>query len=340
MDLELLEAKTQNRKDYEYLINNKKINKRVSDLRQSQLEERLKRDEENANRILRVQEENNKIQTEFFNKIQAKHDKTQKQVLAIPKIKYRARDPFTYFNPVPVAEDNEYKREEYQSKIAERMHTLSLNKQNHLNEIRNKYEQINSDALEKHKNYMRNSLGHFHIKLRDKIDLQGAKDLQNLNKAVNLRSQRINEFTSRLNERAMEVQMRNHSFFNDKEDAILSITKDLRDGKFIYANYPNTTKANKKFSSRLAELTQAHMERNCKYYMEMKTSHNEILNKQFNKFKNANISEKNIIKFQKQSLLETINNQEKLDQKMEDFHRQIEAVKSNSVLKKDPNEIN
>ena len=337
-------AKDQNQKDIELLLRDIKTHNKVEEQRRAKKEEMRLRAEEREKRAIENRRLNEELQKEKVKQI--KERQKSKEVKRITQEYHKLAERQTNFNGERVQEINERTRKQYESNVYSKLNQFSNNRQQYLDKIRERFYLQNEDVRNKMENY-REEEKKENNDLKNEIDIANAKRYDNYKNITQLKEEENYERAERINEKHINARKRKNQMIQQSENQIYKIVNDIKNG-----NDMNTIIENEK--KQREGIIPAHIKRNIEQRNEVKRkqsenslilenqrkiNNEEILQKEFEKFKNANKVELDVKKKQQRNILRTVFAQEDYDRKVEDMEKKINQIKNNSVYRVDPSKL-
>ena len=337
-------AKDQNQKDIELLLRDIKTHNKVEEQRRAKKEEMRLRAEEREKRAIENRRLNEELQKEKVKQI--KERQKSKEVKRITQEYHKLAERQTNFNGERVQEINERTRKQYESNVYSKLNQFSNNRQQYLDKIRERFYLQNEDVRNKMENY-REEEKKENNDLKNEIDIANAKRYDNYKNITQLKEEENYERAERINEKHINARKRKNQMIQQRENQIYKIVNDIKNGNDMNTIIENEKKQRegiipehiKKNIEQRNEVKRKQSENSLILENQRKMNNEEILQKEFEKFKNANKVELDVKKKQQRNILRTVFAQEDYDRKVEDMEKKINQIKNNSVYRVDPSKL-
>lgn len=337
-------AKDQNQKDIELLLRDIKTHNKVEEQRRAKKEEMRLRAEEREKRAIENRRLNEELQKEKVKQI--KERQKSKEVKRITQEYHKLAERQTNFNGERVQEINERTRKQYESNVYSKLNQFSNNRQQYLDKIRERFYLQNEDVRNKMENY-REEEKKENNDLKNEIDIANAKRYDNYKNITQLKEEENYERAERINEKHINARKRKNQMIQQSENQIYKIVNDIKNGNDMNTIIENEKKQRegiipehiKKNIEQRNEVKRKQSENSLILENQRKMNNEEILQKEFEKFKNANKVELDVKKKQQRNILRTVFAQEDYDRKVEDMEKKINQIKNNSVYRVDPSKL-
>lgn len=337
-------AKDQNQKDIELLLRDIKTHNKVEEQRRAKKEEMRLRAEEREKRAIENRRLNEELQKEKVKQI--KERQKSKEVKRITQEYHKLAERQTNFNGERVQEINERTRKQYESNVYSKLNQFSNNRQQYLDKIRERFYLQNEDVRNKMENH-REEEKKENNDLKNEIDILNAKRYDNYKNITQLKEEENYERAERINEKHINARKRKNQMIQQSENQIYKIVNDIKNGNDMNTIIENEKKQRegiipehiKKNIEQRNEVKRKQSENSLILENQRKMNNEEILQKEFEKFKNANKVELDVKKKQQRNILRTVFAQEDYDRKVEDMEKKINQIKNNSVYRVDPSKL-
>ena len=337
-------AKDQNQKDIELLLRDIKTHNKVEEQRRAKKEEMRLRAEEREKRAIENRRLNEELQKEKVKQI--KERQKSKEVKRITQEYHKLAERQTNFNGERVQEINERTRKQYESNVYSKLNQFSNNRQQYLDKIRERFYLQNEDVRNKMENH-REEEKKENNDLKNEIDILNAKRYDNYKNITQLKEEENYERAERINEKHINARKRKNQMIQQSENQIYKIVNDIKNGNDMNTIIENEKKQRegiipehiKRNIEQRNEVKRKQSENSLILENQRKMNNEEILQKEFEKFKNANKVELDVKKKQQRNILRTVFAQEDYDRKVEDMEKKINQIKNNSVYRVAPSKL-
>ena len=337
-------AKEQNQKDIELLLRDIKTHNKIEEQRRAKKEEMRLRAEEREKRAIENRRLNEELQKEKVKQI--KERQKSKEVKRITQEYHKLAERQTNFNGERVQEINERTRKQYESNVYSKLNQFSNNRQQYLDKIRERFYLQNEDVRNKMENH-REEEKKENNDLKNEIDILNAKRYDNYKNITQLKEEENYERAERINEKHINARKRKNQMIQQSENQIYKIVNDIKNGNDMNTIIENEKKQRegiipehiKRNIEQRNEVKRKQSENSLILENQRKMNNEEILQKEFEKFKNANKVELDVKKKQQRNILRTVFAQEDYDRKVEDMEKKINQIKNNSVYRVDPSKL-
>ena len=347
-------AKEQQNKDYEFFQRDIQIKNRIESQNQAKLAQMKEKENKKANWLSKNREKNIKQNEEKIQKIKDK--------LNINNTK-KSPSPTKLFTPNLISSNtslyktalprspsfhsktklminrtrnkDEQLRQSYESEIYNRLSSYTKIKNEHLQQIKNKFNSHNCSVNDKmNQNIIAKSIGT--DKLKNEIELQNAHRLNAYNKYLHEKQNSLNIYNCALYKHGVEVRMRKNELRSDDQDKLEQVINNARFGS--YENHvpninfqlsPNQLKR----IERRKEAKEKFDENQKKEMKRMQERGKQILNNEFSKFNKICQKELNNDNKKDKIHVGAIRKQEKEDYENQQTQKQLDNLKNTAIYK-------
>lgn len=328
----IVREKDKRSKEVEMIIKDIKLNTKLSNQKQEKREEMRKkakeREEKAAINRKRVEEQEREKKNQYKEKLRKKEmQKIHKQLYEMPYYQNHKEEVDA------IAEKD---RLQYKNDVNSKIKIYSVNRREHLENVRQKFYEQNEGVRVKHDTFMTEAMkGNDHIRLE--IDANHAKKFDQHNKYLMEKQEEIDNYFDKLHEREEMAKRRKYGYTQEVENKIEEVARMVKKGENIYQEQDSkehkeqkdydtlaaTKENNRKREEKLKELEQFKAEKE----KEFETETEKILRKEYEKFAKAGKLELDVQKRQTNHQLRTVQLDMDLDEKVHEMWRELAGIK-------------
>ena len=330
-------VRAQNHKDLEMLYKDVKFNNKLADLRNTKKEQFQQKIEERENRVIQNQKLNDKIQQERLAKIREKQKKNDERKLQRQYNKILDNYYSVTLKHRSILQDYETQRLQFATELNGKLFNYVKNREDHLNDIRDKRIEYNEDVnyhLEKHREELKIGTKH----LKETIDNERAEHYNNYLNYLKEKERHI-KFNSKIEkERGEDIRVKKRDFLMNNEKALNDRANDLRRGGVEELYYSDEVLHKRKISPELFNKYRIQDDRinhvkdylNHSYGMKRIKDEN-IIEKEYQKFKNVNMKEDENEKKKKKQQSDTIHQREIIENLVHNANSTLNKLKLDTL---------
>ena len=330
-------VRAQNHKDLEMLYKDVKFNNKLADLRNTKKEQFQQKIEERENRVIQNQKLNDKIQQERLAKIREKQKKNDERKLQRQYNKILDNYYSVTLKHRSILQDYETQRLQFATELNGKLFNYVKNREDHLNDIRDKRIEYNEDVnyhLEKHKEKLKIGTK----PLKEAIDNERAEHYNNYLNYLKEKERHI-KFNSKIEkERGEDIRVKKRDFLMNNEKALNDRANDLRRGGVEELYYSDEVLHKRKISPELFNKYRIQDDRinhvkdylNHSYGMKRIKDEN-IIEKEYQKFKNVNIKEDENERRRKKQQSDTIHQREIIENLVHNANSTLNKLKLDTL---------
>ena len=330
-------VRAQNHKDLEMLYKDVKFNNKLADLRNTKKEQFQQKIEERENRVIQNQKLNDKIQQERLAKIREKQKKNDERKLQRQYNKILDNYYSVTLKHRSILQDYETQRLQFATELNGKLFNYVKNREDHLNDIRDQRIEYNEDVnyhLEKHKEKLKIGTK----PLKEAIDNERAEHYNNYLNYLKEKERHI-KFNSKIEkERGEDIRVKKRDFLMNNEKALNDRANDLRRGGVEELYYSDEVLHKRKISPELFNKYRIQDDRikhvkdylNHSYGMKRIKDEN-IIEKEYQKFKNVNMKEDENERRRKKQQSDTIHQREIIENLVHNANSTLNKLKLDTL---------